>query len=144
MAFNSVLRPVQKVTFISIIQMTEVIFLKVSKPGVWCQISRRRNLLLYNVQPVSRALCWPCSIFTHILSAFIEHPTTKAVLVVHTKAGACSSLWAQDQHKNVSFHYPSHLFIPAFLTKVFSLIKKRIFNNRNLFAVKLSVPWSSQ
>lgn len=34
----------------------------------------------------------PCSIFTHILGAFIEHPTTKAVLVVHTMAGACSSL----------------------------------------------------
>lgn len=64
------------------------------------------------------------SVFTHILCAFIEHPMTKAVLVVHTKARAYSSLWAQDQHKNVSFYSPSHLFIPAFLTKVFSLIKK--------------------
>lgn len=66
-----------------------------------------------------------CVLFSHISPVlFTEHPMTKAVLVVHTKARVYSSLWAQDQHKNVSSQSPSHLFIPAFLTKVFSLIKK--------------------
>lgn len=65
---------------------------------------------------------------------------TKAVLVVHTKARAYSSLWAQDQHKNVSFHSPSHLFIPAFLTKVFSLIKKEYLTTGTFSPVKHSIP----
>lgn len=68
---------------------------------------------------------------------------TKAVLVVHTKAQAYSSLWAQDQHKNVSFHSPSHLFIPAFLTKVFSLIKKEYLTTGTFSPVKHSIPHSS-
>lgn len=34
-----------------------------------------------------------CAVFSHTFSeAFIERPMTKAVLVVHTKARACSSL----------------------------------------------------
>lgn len=82
-----------------------------------------------------------CAPFSHIFSVpFIEHPMTKAVLVVHTKARAYSSLWAQDQHKNVSFHSPSHLFIPAFLTKVFSLIKKEYLTTGTFSPVKHSIP----
>lgn len=94
-----------------------------------------------NIESAFAGSLQACATFSHIFSVpFIEHSMTKAVLVVHTKARAYSSLWAQDQHKNVSFHSPSHLFIPAFLTKVFSLIKKEYLTTGTFSPVKHSIP----